>query len=271
MPTTLTNQEAITQRVIAAIESGQTPPWRRPISDRENDGFPTHPATLEPYQGVDVLMMNMAAMEKGFCSKFWAAADAWRYLDSKVCGEATFLANGTPVYNAEQTLLSLGSVAYRSRRRRKAVAVDYGSAEAVIKASGATIHHRLGMEAAYYFAEDHIIFPQKWQFVQGPGGIEAYYDSLFHELAGHWTEPRLSWTCWDNCVREFRSEMAAPFTTAELGLGVLSDMKKLTNHRKYLERWVKAMRADPTLIFNVTADASKAVAYLLSLTKGATA
>ena len=266
MPTTISIHEAITQRLIGAIDQGQTPPWRKPWRpDLDSSGFPTHPATLRPYKGVDVLLANLAAMEKGFHSKFWASEDEWRYLDAKVSGRPTILADGTAVFNGDQTLLSLGSAAYRSRRRRGPVIVDYAQAEAVIKASGATIHHRLGLEAAYYYAEDHIVFPEKWQFERGPGGLEAYYDSLFHELAGHWTEPRLSWTCWDNSVRELRSEIAAPFLTAQLGVGVLSDMKKLTNHRKHLDRWIKAMKANPTLIFNVTEAASKAVAFLLSL------
>jgi hypothetical protein len=32
MPTTITTQRKITVKVIAAIERGQTPPWRRPVS-----------------------------------------------------------------------------------------------------------------------------------------------------------------------------------------------------------------------------------------------
>ena len=54
-------------------------------SDRENEGFPTHPITLKPFFGVDVLLLNISAMEKGFCSKFWSSeAEGWRYLDSTV-------------------------------------------------------------------------------------------------------------------------------------------------------------------------------------------
>ena len=71
MLTTTTLHEKITVKIIKAIELGQTPPWRRPTSDRENDGFPTHPAKLKPFSGVDVLLLNMAATEKGFHSKFW--------------------------------------------------------------------------------------------------------------------------------------------------------------------------------------------------------
>lgn len=271
MPTATINHEAITQRLIGAIEQGQTPPWRKPWQpDLENSGFPTHPATLRPYQGVDVLLLNLAAKEKGLHSKFWASEDGWRYLDSKVSGTPTILADGTPVFNADQTLLSLGSAAYRSRKRCTPVALDYGPAEAVIRASRADIRHVVGLEAAYYYQDDFIVFPARWQFEQGPGGIVAFWDSLFHEVAGHWTEPRLGWE-GSSIVRELRSEIAAPFITAQLGIPVLTDMKKLPNHRKHLDRWVKAMQDDPTLILTVAADASEAVAYLLSLAKAATA
>ena len=54
-------------------------------------------------------------------------------------------------------------------------------------------------------------------------------------------------------------------TTARLGLPVFADMEKLPNHNKHLDRWVRAMQDDPTLIFNVAADASQAVPYLFSL------
>jgi antirestriction protein ArdC len=265
MVTTTSIHEAITKRVIEAIEKGQTPPWRKAWRpDVENSGFPTDPATLRPYKGVDVLLLNLAAMEKGLDSKFWATEDEWGSLDATISGQPTILVDGRPVFNANQTLLSLGSAAYRSRKRRTPVAADYGPAEAVITASGATIHHRVGMEAAYYYAEDHIIFPARWQFEHGPGGIVGFCDSLFHEVAGHWTEPRIGFD-GPALIREFRAEITAPFLASQLGIPVLCDMPKIRNHGKHLQRWIKAMRADPTLSFNVAEAASQAVAYLLSL------
>ncbi len=265
--TKTTIPERITTKIIAAIKRGQVPPWRRPTSDFENDGFPTHPATLKPFAGVDVLLTNMAATEKGHRSKFWASEDEWRYLACKVSGRPTILADGTAVFNADQT----NSVTHRSRKRRTLVAVDYGPAEAVITSSGADIRHIRGTEAAYYYRHDYIVLPERWQFIEGPGGLEAYYDSLLHELA-HWTEPRLEWSrlefSVDPVVNELRAEIAAPFMTAQLGLPVFADMKILANHRNHLDRWVKAMK-DPTLIFHVADAASDAAEYLLSLTKAA--
>jgi antirestriction protein ArdC len=142
--------------------------------------------------------------------------------------------------------------------------VDYGSAEAVIAASGADVRHRLGLEAAYYFPpKDYIVFPQKEQFLTGPGGLPGYYDSLFHELA-HFSEPRLGWEGLA-AVRELRAEIAAPFMASQLGIPVVTDMKMILNHGEHLARWITAMKADPTLIVQIAADASAAVAYLLSL------
>ncbi len=269
MPSTATSHEAIPQRLIAAIEQGQVPPWRRPISDRENDGFPTHPTTLEPYRGVDVLLLNMAMTEKGYSSKFWAGVDEWAYLDSQVCGQPTILVDGTAVFNADQTLLSLGSVVYRSRKRRTPLTVNYDLAEKIIAASGADIRHVQGTEAAYYYDYDFIVFPEPWQFEQSLGGKESYYDAIFHELAGHWTEPRLGWSA-SPAVNELRAEIASAFTTARLGLPAVSDMKKLINHRNHLSRWIKAIQSHPTLIFNVAQSASDAVDYLLGLAQPAT-
>jgi antirestriction protein ArdC len=85
------------------------------------------------------------------------------------------------------------------------------------------------------------------------------------------SETRLGWDCPNSYVNELRSEIAAPFTTARLGLPVFADMEKLPNHNKHLNRWVKAMNADPTLIFEVADSASDGVEYLLSATKAATA
>ena len=92
----------------------------------------------------------------------------------------------------------------------------------------------------------------------------AYYDSLFHELS-HYSEARLSDLKAPALFANFGLKFAAPFMTTQLGLPVFADMKKLTNHRKHLDRWVRAMHADPNLIFKVVHAASQGVEYLLSL------
>lgn len=273
MLTATTIHDRITAKIIQAIERGQCPPWRKPWRpDLDNCGFPCDP---QPFTGIAVLLLNMAASEQGLHSKFWTTKATWEWLGGQVSGEGTIIpsrgdpSRWTTVFNGDQVRVGQTGL-FRSRPRSKPLAVDYGSAEAVIKTSGADIRHIHGLEAAYYYGDDCIIFPHKWQFVEGPGGIEAYYDSLFHELAGHWTETRLGWSACP-IVNELRAEIAAPFATTQLGLPVFADMEKLANHAKHLDRWVTAMKADPTLIFKVAHSASQGVDYLLSATKAAAA
>jgi antirestriction protein ArdC len=264
---TTTIHEKITVEIVKAIERGQCPPWRKPWrNDLENTGFP---CDLTPFTGISVLLLNMAASEKGFNSKFWQTQPAWEAIGGRVSGDGTMIPNrGDPnqwitVFNADQVFGGMTGI-FRSRPRSTPLVEDYGPAEAIIATSGATIIRRPTLEAAYYYQEDHIIFPFKEQFLFGPGGLVAYYDSLLHELS-HFSEPRLGWDCSDECVRELRAEITAPFITSQLGVPVFTEMKKLTNHRNYLPRWVRAMKDDPMLIFQVAADASAAAEYLLSL------
>lgn len=270
MQTMLTGtHEAITQKVIEAIEDGQTPPWRKAWQPEiENSGHPSNIFSM-PFTGIAVLLLNMAAAKMKLASKFWTTQIAWKSFGGEMSGDGTLVPNRRDpsrwvrVYNADEVS---GGEAWRfqSHRRPQPVVPDYVQAEAVIKASGATIRHRLGMEAAYYYPPaDYIVFPLKEQFVNGPGGLPAYYDSLFHELAHH-TEPRIGWH-GPSCIREWRAEIAAPFLASQLGLPVFCDMPKIRNHAKHLHRWIKAMKADSSLIFTVTEAASQAVAYLLSL------
>lgn len=274
--TTATIHKAITDRIIKAIENDQlSPPWRKPWRpDLENSGFPCN-LLGKPFTGINALLLNLAASAKGLNSKFWHPQSAWETIGGRRFGEGTLIFRNVDqcslvtVHNADE--VSGGEAdRFQSHRRSVPLAPDYGPADRLIAASGATIHHRCGMEAAYYFPPaDYIVFPLKSQFLSGPGGLPGYYDSLFHELA-HMTEPRLQWECSDDCVRELRSEIAAPLLASQLGIPVLCEMHKIANHVKHQARWIEAMKNDPHLIFNVAEDASAAVVYLFSATKAAT-
>lgn len=271
MLATTSIHEEINERIIDSIEKGQCF-WRKPWQPHiDNGGFPCNIFAM-PFSGIAVLILNIASEENSLHSRFWTTRAAWEGFGGKVSGEGVLIPNRrdpsrwVKVFNADAVG---GGEAWRFQSRRRAVpaVADYAQAEAVIAASRADIRHKLGQEAAYYYAEDYIVFPKKWQFEKGPGGIVAFWDSLFHEVCGHWTETRLGFEA-PSIVCELRAEMAAPMLASQLGIPVLTDMRKLTNHRKHLGRWIAAMKDAPTLIFQVAADASKAVEYLLSLAKG---
>jgi antirestriction protein ArdC len=154
MLTQTSTHEKITARIIQAIEKGQRPPWRKPWRPYlENTGFPCDP---NPFTGIAVLLLNLAAAEEGLNSKFWMTQAAWEKLGGRVSGDGTMIpSKGDPnrwitVFNADQ-VCSGQTGQFRSRRRSTPLAEDYGPAEALIEASGATIHRRPTLEAAYYF------------------------------------------------------------------------------------------------------------------------
>ena len=63
---------------------------------------------------------------------------------------------------------------------RPKVSVNYSPAERIIAASGADIRFERGDRALYYYPPlDYIVFPLKIQFIQGQGGLPAYYAAFF--------------------------------------------------------------------------------------------
>ena len=61
--------EAITSRMIRALESG-TVPWRKPWSTAAG-GRPRSMSTLKPLNGINVWLLAMAAEDKGYTSPWW--------------------------------------------------------------------------------------------------------------------------------------------------------------------------------------------------------
>ena len=70
--------KALTVKIIKALQSGVAP-WRIPWTGFENTGFPCEVGTGQPFRGVNALLLNLAAMEQGFQSRWWATG---RGLDS---------------------------------------------------------------------------------------------------------------------------------------------------------------------------------------------
>ena len=60
----------VTDSIIASIEAG-TPAWRKPWTGEKGGApFPLR-SNGEPYSGINVLMLWLAADAKGYCAPFW--------------------------------------------------------------------------------------------------------------------------------------------------------------------------------------------------------
>ena len=59
----------VTERIVASLKSGQTPPWRRPWSC-QGPALPTN-ISGRRYNGINVVLLMLAAMERNFPINLW--------------------------------------------------------------------------------------------------------------------------------------------------------------------------------------------------------
>ncbi len=83
MPSQQQIRQQITERIITAIEQGVLP-WRRPWRMSPNAGRPMNVVSKKNYNGVNPLLLSIAAMQHGFGSKWWATYQQWQQLGCQV-------------------------------------------------------------------------------------------------------------------------------------------------------------------------------------------
>lgn len=297
MPSQAEIRQQITDQIVNALKSGQVPPWKIPWVGHPNAGIPTNIISSKKYRGVNVLLLQLHQMRFGLKSKFYGTFNQWQRIVGRVKPRPSNVAPGKwgckiilykPITRLERntrgeevevqypllrtfTVFSIDQVEapHLDRFRVGELSVnddfiDFEPAENAIAATEADI--RLGGERAFYRKPtadgggDFICCPEKQRFSEE----KEYYAALLHEL-GHWSEVRLDWK-GSYPEGELRAEMAAAFALAELGVPQSDD---LSNATSYLAGWLKAMQNDPKFIFRASADASKAVDYLLSFSRAA--
>src|SRR5262249_34013553 len=72
-----------TTQVVAALQQGIVP-WRKPWSVLENTGFPMNAVSKKLYQGVNSLLLQLAAHKRNYSSRFWATYPQWASLGGQV-------------------------------------------------------------------------------------------------------------------------------------------------------------------------------------------
>jgi antirestriction protein ArdC len=293
-------RETITNQIIAALEAGDTPPWRRPWRVGPNAGSPANVVSKKPYRGINPILLDMAAARHGLSSKWWATFNQWKQLGGDVMPRPSHVPSGkwgtqivfwSPITKAvtndrgedeedrffimrSYTVFCIDQVEGGHLDHLRAgggendtageVVIDYEPAEAAIAATGITIRHG-GTRAFYSPSEDYVQLPPRVSFA----GPDEYYETVFHELV-HATEhpSRLNWNRKEKentyAMGELVAEIGACYLARELGVPASDN---LTNHVAYMANWLKAMRDDPRFIFTASAQASKAADYLLAFSR----
>lgn len=280
--------QAITDRILAEIEQGDAGTFRMPWSQAGGSGLPVNIASGKRYNGINVLSLWVAALERGYSRPIWGTYKQWQAHGCQVRkGEKASLVVfyktitvGTETDNEEETaerLIARASAVFNADQvdgftpAEELPAVPLfepiAAAEALARQVGATIQEG-GSKACYALAEDVVMMPDRVRF-QGTATMsagEAYYATLMHELT-HWTAHP------DRCGRDLKhrfgseayameelvAELGAAFLCAELGI----TPEPRADHAQYITHWLGVLKADKKAIFTAASKAQAAVDYLV--------
>jgi len=280
----------VTNSLIAELEKGVRP-WLKPWNSEHAAGRITRPlrANGQPYKGVNVLMLWMAAEMQGFAAPIWMTfnqakelgacvkkgskgslvvyADRIRRSETGDDGEETerdiYFMKGYTVFNVEQ-VEGLPAHFYATAAPGLDPVARIESADLFFANTAADIRH--GGNQAYYASEpDYIQMPPFVAFKDA----ESYCSTLAHELC-HWTK-HPSRLARDFGRKKFgdegyaREELVAEIGSAFLccDLGITPEPRE--DHAAYLGHWLKVLKEDKRAIFQAAAHAQKAADYLHGL------
>lgn len=276
--------QAITARIVEAIEAGAgefVMPWHR---SGASVGRPTNAATGKAYQGGNVVALWAEGMLSGYGSGHWATYRQWGELGAQVrkgskgaaimffkaaeaAGEEDekpgrrLIARASYVFNADQV-----DGWERAEVPRPGLAEVLPAVEAFVARTGAHIRHG-GDVACYRRFEDIIDMPDRNRFLGSPTSspTESYYATLLHELI-HWTGAahRLNRTFGARmgdeayAFEELVAELGAAFLCADLGTANAPQ----PDHAAYLAGWVRVLKDDARALFRAARLAGEAMALL---------
>jgi antirestriction protein ArdC len=280
--------QRVTDQIIASLETGIRP-WMKPWSGEHAAGRITRPLRGNgiPYQGINILMLWGAAMEKGYSAPIWltfkqalALGGAVRKGErgSLVVFASTFtrteadtatgeeserdipFLKGYTVFNAEQIDgLPAHFLAPAAPRLDPVQRIEH--AERFFAATGATVRHG-GDRAFYSITHDYVQMPHFETFRDA----ESFYATLAHEQC-HWTRHP------SRLAREFGRKRfgdegyAMEELVAELGAAFLSADLDLTpeprpDHAAYIAHWLTVLKNDRRAIFTGASYAQRAADFL---------
>ena len=204
--------QKITDQIVTALEQGVTP-WQQPWQAEHGTGRITRPlrANGAPYQGINVLMLWSAAIEKGYAAPIWMTFRQARELNAHVrkgeqgslvvyadkiirtetdprSGEDSERAipfmKGYVVFNIEQ-IDGLPEHYYGKPRTPPNSVERIAHAERFLEATGAKVVHG-GNKACYVVSTDSIHLP----CIEFFRDAESYYATRAHETV-HYADLRI--------------------------------------------------------------------------------
>ncbi|MDE0614544.1 MAG: zincin-like metallopeptidase domain-containing protein [bacterium] len=278
--------QEITDRIIAALERG-TVPWRTPWRARGH----RNARSQRPYRGVNTLVLQTAALERGWSDPRWLtyrqARAAGGHVRRGEHGTRVVLWKWIEKADPEEPegvkrfplmrLYSVFNVAQcedvRLPRPQAEECCDpLDRAEAVVAGyrEGPAIHH--DSESAYYVPErDEVHLPPRGSFTDAHG----YYATLFHELAHSTGHPsRLAREGYRTAARfgserYSQEELVAEFGAAFLGGEAGIDPSRVEQSAAYIASWLRVLDDDRRLVVVAAGQGQRASDHILGRSRHA--
>ena len=280
----------VTNKIIADLEKGNLT-WFKPWKSKDFGGCVSFPLRSDgqPYQGINVLNLWGAAVDKGYIQPVWMTFKKAKELGGQVKkgekgtlvvyantfeksevddkGEETrstipFL-KGYSVFNVEQ-ISGLPEEFYKTPVPAEDTKARMEFVEKFIANTKAVIQHG-GKKAFYNPTQDIIQMPPPQSFRD----IESYYATLAHELT-HWTnhpsrlDRQFGQKRFGNAayaMEELVAEIGSAFLCATLGI----TPETREDHTAYIQYWLSVLKKDNKAIFTAASHAQRAVDYLRGL------
>ena len=280
-------RESVAVEMIRQIEAG-TAPFQKPWKPGIVVDKPHNPTSKRAYNGINALWLEM----QGHADPRWLTYKQAVALDAQVRGgeKSTQVeywkwsgtgplkdAEGKPVlgddgkpktttYRLDRPKVFYANVFNASQidGLEPYIAPEPGfdpleKAEALLAAGTVSIKHDKADRAYYSPAHDEIHLPDKSSFK----GAYEYYATALHELGhatGHSTRMGRDFGPFGSEVyakEELRAEMASYMVSRELGLGHYPE-----RHAGYVENWLKALRDDRNVLFQVAKDSEQIASWI---------
>jgi antirestriction protein ArdC len=282
--------DAVTQKIVAAIEEGAgtyKTPWH---STGTAITLPTNAATHAEYRGVNIIALWAEAVARGYSTGIWASYKQWQSLGAQVrkgergalivfykraeliptepedeqsSPELRFYARASWVFNAAQVDRYVPP-----ELETRSEVENIHEVEAFVEALGATVVH--GRTACYRRKTDVIEMPRRDWFTGSSTSspTETYYATLLHELT-HWSgaEHRLNRTFGKRygdeayAMEELVAEIGAAFMCAMFGIA----SEPRPDHAAYVASWLKVLNRDNRAVFAAASKAQEAFEHLAYL------
>jgi len=284
---------AITARLIDMIQTGSHDQWAMPwhthdLGDLLNARNTT---TGKPYAGSNTFSLALDALDRGFPTGEWSTYRQWSEFGAQVRkGErsAQIIKWVTTKNNdADQPATSSSDGQHQEARRLvprvyavfNAHQVDGYDAQPVTPTSTPADEWFTAINADVHYGSDRACYNPRADRIYVPA-IDQYDDpaaftaTTLHEHI-HWTghvsrlnRPELGkpFDSPDYATEELVAELGSAIGCARLGVSA----QPRPDHGAYLAHWLKALDADPKILFRTAAAAQRAFDHLDSLANPAT-